>query len=315
MSKDESQSEKIRKKIDEYASGEEFVQYKDISSENTELVKTLVSRELHDKLEYKNGKDATHGFRFKPECRHYFRKRKEDKIICNTRGDERKLFLTGGLGMLLDHETIENTQIQFECINELKNLDLVKKIATKYLGRCVISFYYQKGYQDKFKIVMHPHLLKEYNSRWFLFGYIEEQDKSLKIGNCALDRFVNKEIESLGPQDFKPAPPTFYNSYFEDIVGVTKIDENEKPQHLRIRTTDFKVHKLILTKPLHHSQKSLEPFSEEKGFGEFSINVIPNMELQTRLLSYGSGVYVVGEGPFQAQMRKEVEKMAALYKK
>lgn len=54
------------------------------------------------------------------------------------------------------------------------------------------------------------------------------------------------------------------------------------------------------------------PFDREKNEGEFAIRVIPNIELQTRLLSYGPGLYVVGEGKFREQMREAVTKMKCI---
>ena len=47
--------------------------------------------------------------------------------------------------------------------------------------------------------------------------------------------------------------------------------------------------------------------------GEFIIKVIPNIELQTKILSYGSGVYVIGNEEFQLRLRHIINKMMNYY--
>ena len=81
-----------------------------------------------------------------------------------------------------------------------------------------------------------------------------------------------------------------------------------------IRTTTDKVHQLINTKAIHESQVENIKFDKEKGEGEFIITVIPNKELQTRLLSYGDDIYVVGDGEFQRELKGVIARMAERYK-
>lgn len=267
-------------------------------------------------LEYKNGTDVTDGFRFKRGYENYFSHQKEKKLIKQKKGDERKIFLTGGLQMLLDRETATEPLIELECVNELQNLFLVK-VLSKFLGRTVIEFYYLQGYENKKKVIIHPHLLKEYNSRWFLFGYVCQESNIWEIVNVALDRIVYDEENTSGIRvhtdiQFKKAPRNFYHHYFKDIVGVTRYD-NEDLEDIRIRTVNYKVHHLLRTKPVHSSQMEISEFDFEKGYGEFTIKVIPNIELQTRLLSYGSGLYVVGGSTFLQKMRETISQMSILY--
>ena len=111
---------------------------------------------------------------------------------------------------------------------------------------------------------------------------------------------------------FRDAPKKVYEEYFRDIVGVTRILENSLETYI-IRTTNEKVHNLIDTKPIHHSQEETHSFDVERGWGEFTIRVRRNPELQSKILSYGSGVYVVGDGDFQKQLRKAVVDMVRNY--
>ena len=216
--------------------------------------------------------------------------------------------------MLFDGKTSFCHLIDLECVSGLENLCLVKVLA-KYLGKRVISFKYMQGFDNLMEITVHPHYLKEYNSRWFLFGYVIEGSGYPKVVNFALDRIEYRkpeDIKILRQETFVRAPRNFYDEYFKDIVGVTR-KEDGVVETITIRTTDFKVHHLLRTKPIHASQQETIPFDMEKSEGEFTIQVIPNIELQTRLLSYGPGLYVVGEGKFQQQMRDAVSQMTKHY--
>ena len=215
--------------------------------------------------------------------------------------------------------------VDFECINELTNLSLVKTLY-RYLGKTVISFKYNKGYKEVVDIIMHPHLLKEYNSRWFLFGFTQKGTEEPKIENFSIDRIITEGKNSIMPRTdiaFLKAPDNYYKNYFKDIVGVTKIKEDAVPEVLTIRTTNYKVHQLVKTKPIHESQKEIRSFEEKESEerkgkkeiqeGEFIIRVIPNIELQTRILSYGSGLYVTGRGWLQERLRRHISNMVRNY--
>ena len=264
-------------------------------------------------IEYQKS-DLRSGFRYKKGFEDFFRKKEEKKILESKDGDERRLFVTGGLQMLFEGETASEHLIELECVMQLHNLCLVKVLA-KYLGQRVVAFKYMQGYENLMDIKMHPHILKEYNSRWFLFGFVVKEDGRKDIVNFSLDR-----IEYCKPTDIKPlldekfegVSKDFYQEYFKDIVGVTK-PENSVVQTIDIRTTDFKIHHLLRTKPLHSSQGEKMPYDNERKEGLFTIRVIPNIELQTKLLSYGPGVYVTGDGQFQKQLREAVANMDYLY--
>jgi len=271
---------------------------------------------LKDVLILKNGQTIKDGFRYKKGCENHLLKKEEEDFLDSKVGDERQLFLTGGLQMLFKGSTVLEHLVELECVSRLENLKLVKVISP-YLGKTVISFRYHQGYENMMDITMHPHLLKEYNSRWFLFGYVVNEKDENDVVCFSLDRIVNpKSGFSITPCSdiaFRKAPRYFYRQYFKDIVGVTRM-KDKAPETITIRTTNYMVHKLIKTKPIHFSQVQIHDFDKEKNEGEFTIEVIPNMELQTRLLSYGDGIYLPGEGALQNELRAKILRMAERYK-
>lgn len=299
--------------------GDRLKQWENVlKTDEEKSLKTLIHNQLKGVIEYKKGEDVKGGFRYKEGCEYYFARLEEMKKYQKMSGDEKKHFLTSGLQMLFDDDVISEPRIDFDFISRLNNLGLVKFLS-HYIGERVITFQYLQGYENLMEVTLHPHLLKEYNSRWFVFGYAEQKDGTLEVINCALDRIICNNtgingfiIHKKEDKPIRPCPRGFYQKYFDDIVGVTK-KEGKVVETIVFRTTNFYVDQLIESKPIHSTQERIQAFVEGQQEGEFEIKVIPNMELQSRLLSYGPGVYVVGDGDFQRQIRNAVAQMTEIY--
>lgn len=273
-------------------------------------LKQLVVELNEDGIIEKKKEGGVTSFKYK-EGNEYFYARSNDEVkLGRLQGKDKLLFTTRGLEMILGDEVASTPLVDFESIPQ-KNIELVQTLFKYVEKKRVISFTYQQGYRTQKEITLHPHLLKEYNSRWFLCGL---SDSDGKIIHCALDRIVYENQKSIKPKidvAFRSAPtPQFYTDYFRDIVGVSK-PENGVVETLHLKTINYKVHHLLRTKPIHLSQKMVKDFNE--GEGEFSIEVIPNIELQMRILSYGPGLYVLGDGKFQQQLRKSIKMMMVYY--
>ena len=72
-------------------------------------------------------------------------------------------------------------------------------------------------------------------------------------------------------------------------------EKGAKVEQVVIRTKTEYQHGLLLTKPLHHSQKETLPFDEHKDgcYGEVTLMIEPNRELRGRILMYGESLEVV----------------------
>src|SRR5699024_1858398 len=128
-----------------------------------------------------------------------------------------------------------------------------------------------------FTFFFHPYYLKQFNNRWFVLGYNEEEDN--QKWNMALDRIQDLEETDRPYQQFD----FNWEDHFAEIVGVTHYDE--APQEVKLLFNE-EAKPYVQTKPLHLTQKTK---AVEKGL-EVRINVIPNFELQKLLLSYGDQV-------------------------
>ena len=129
---------------------------------------------------------------------------------------------------------------------------------------------------------IHPYHIKQYNNRWFLIGLNNNEYQN--ITNLALDRIVSFEqvstpfIENTIIEDF--------DDYFYDIVGVSFPPEGKVEKVL----LQFSKRRFpyIVSKPIHGSQKTISPNE-----GLISLDVIPNRELESIILSFGDDVEVL----------------------
>ncbi|MBP9922356.1 MAG: WYL domain-containing protein [Bacteroidia bacterium] len=174
--------------------------------------------------------------------------------------------------------------MDFESNNYLKGIDFLGELYNAILYKKVLSVLYRPFENaEANEVIIHPYFLKQYSSRWFLFGYSPFNEKY--NWNLAIDR-----IESIDEirQSFHENTEIDWSEYFEDIIGVTKI-ENAPVENIVLhfygRTGNY-----IETKPIHESQKS--KWIDEDVL-EVRIKVIRNFELERLILSYGSNVKVI----------------------
>lgn len=175
--------------------------------------------------------------------------------------------------------------IRLSLEQNLTNIHLLPLFYKAITDHHVLRFSYQRFGQEPFELIFHQQFLKEYNGRWFVFG--EANREPYRAYNVPLDRIVS-EIDVVDDVEYIPADIGFYQRYFKDIVGVTHLKDAIVEQ-IVIRTKTVYHHGLMLTKPLHYSQKEIKPFDhyEDGCYGELSLMVEPNRELQGKILSYG----------------------------
>lgn len=166
-----------------------------------------------------------------------------------------------------------------------------------------LSITYQPFHASLTSFVFSPYLLKEYNNRWFVFGF-HHIDQS--IYNPALDRIVSLQ-KSL--QAYQGNPHFDGRQYLKDIVGVTLLEKKIKVQ-VEIKVFGLQA-KYIATKPIHESQKKDR---SGENYTIFLLNLIPNYELESRLLSYGEDLEVLKPKSLRQRMAARVADMQKRYK-
>lgn len=133
------------------------------------------------------------------------------------------------------------------------------------------------------EIIFYPYLLKEYRNRWFILGMKKQQKEILTL---ALDRI--QQIEVSPKELYRKHKDFDASTYFKDIIGVTR-NFADKPTLITFFANHLQA-PYIKTKPLHHTQLIVE---QTKDGVVFSIEVIPNFELERELLGFGEGLKVL----------------------
>lgn len=181
---------------------------------------------------------------------------------------------------LLEHDS--DTIISFDNNQYLKGIEHLGTLFHDILYKRPLCIQYKSFKSDKAaENIIHPYYLKQYNNRWFLFGLHHDRQK---ITNLALDRIVEISKSEI---PFIPNTVCDFNTYFEDIIGVTR-HENVEVQKI-VLAFDKQTAPYISSKPLHESQKTGSKCEEEL---RISIEVIPNYELESLVLSFGDRVKV-----------------------
>lgn len=199
--------------------------------------------------------------------------------------------------------------------NLLENKTLMAEAFSAIRACSVIRLHYRLFNNTEERVVIiSPHLLKEYNRRWYLIGSADDTGKILTF---ALDRI--RSIEVLPGYDFRDAPEDLSERY-EDIIGVSYYEGGEILKI--IFWVSDKSAPYVDTKPLHGSQTRIRGEKEEcirkqfpvpSGGSIFSIDCMENYELIRELCSYGGDLKVLSPRSVVDSVRGRIDSMFDLY--
>lgn len=147
--------------------------------------------------------------------------------------------------------------------------------------------------------IVSPHYLKQYNNRWFLFGF---NHKEQKIQNLALDRIT--KIHNITSEIYCKTTID-YEEYFEDIVGVSQ-QEGQEIEKVVLKVAEKQI-PYLKSKPLHGSQKL------DEATGILRLELKLNYELESILLSFGEYIEVIEPKSLAIKIEKRIKSMIDLY--
>jgi predicted DNA-binding transcriptional regulator YafY len=179
----------------------------------------------------------------------------------------------------------------------------ITPIFNAIINKKVLKIKYEPFNSSQYEIIFHPYFLKQFNNRWFVFGYNEFNNNSQ--WNLALDR-INGDIKNsknIFKEDF-----TDWEDFFYDIIGVSK-DPNGQAEEVKLVFNKEQA-PYIKTKPLHPSQKS-ELLAD--GTLQVRIKVVLNYELEMRLLSFGEKVKVFSPDSLVNKISNRIKSMNGNY--
>ena len=181
-------------------------------------------------------------------------------------------------------------------------IEHISTLFNAIINKTPLRIKYNTFHKGSFTWIIHPYYLKQYNNRWYLIGLNDNEYKD--ITHLGLDRIQSIEqahtpfIENTFIEDF--------DEYFEDIVGVS-FPAERVIEHIVLR---FSQHRFpyIVAKPIHGSQKIV---SIENRI--VSIDVMPNRELESIILSFGEDIEVLEPQSFRRIIANKIKKTYEVY--
>lgn len=205
---------------------------------------------------------------------------------------------------LADQFGVRSTQkvMSYESNIDYTGITFIAPIFNAIVNKRVLKVSYKPYVQNEFEFHFHPAYLKQYNNRWFAFGYNEE--KKWETMNIALDRILTISETS------KPYNNLSINweDFFSNMIGPS--GGEKEPEEIELWVSERQV-PYIVTKPIHQSQKP--PQYNPDGSCKIRINVVCNFELETTILSFGEGVKVLKPHHLQDKIKSRIAKSLGNY--
>ena len=151
---------------------------------------------------------------------------------------------------------------------------------------------------------LQPYAMKVYNQRWYILGYLREQDG---ICNIALDRTLEMELTDeafVVPTDFDA------EEYYANTVGIF-VNEDLKPQKVILRVYGLHV-EYMRSLPLHSSQEEIKTSDGE--YSDFLYWLCLTPELATKILSMGEKVEVLEPRSLRVEIKRRLEECLTRYR-
>ena len=180
------------------------------------------------------------------------------------------------------HSSRQEEIISIQNSEPAKGYHLIDDIYEAIKGQTVLKIVYKPYQKDEFQSVIHPYHLRQFNNRWFLFGW-EENRKY--VANLALDRML--KISPCYIDYIKPEGVFFPKEYFSNMIGVTR-SLADTPQKIKLVFNKERA-PYVITKPIHRNQVVT---NRKNGKICVELELILNKELIQLILSYGSDVSV-----------------------
>lgn len=198
----------------------------------------------------------------------------------------------------------EKNIISFDNNEDYRGLEYITPLFNAIMYKRPLVIIYQDFKSSfEYELEFHPYHLKQYNSRWFVFG--KDPDKpQIEVSNLALDRIKRLEEKDIPYRESN----INWDDYFSDIIGVSRY--STAVEEIKILIHDEEQAAYIRTKPLHQSQKPIR--KTERGF-ETSIKVIPNYELQKLILSFGNRIEILYPDTLRKALKDTTRKMYSIY--
>ena len=209
----------------------------------------------------------------------------------------------------------------------------IERLSKAIRQREVLDIDYRPFHKEGGVQRTHPHVLKQFNGRWFLVGYVPGYEPNKEWGEdhtykwrrvMSLDRIHG--IETVSRKDLQKEHEADrqyredfqwnknWGEYFGDVMGPT-VPRKADLEKVVIRFKKARA-PYVHTKPLHESQIPAvpKPMPEAvEGKIEFSFELKPNREFYNAILAFGPDAEVVSPAAVRREVAERVQQLNATY--
>lgn len=190
----------------------------------------------------------------------------------------------------------EEPFVSFENNQDLKGLQFFRELYDALQNKTTLEVTYKDFKSpEPYTFIFHPHYLKQYNNRWFIFGL--HQQTGRQNCNLAIDRIISINASNV----LFTKSIINWSDYFSDMIGVSKSDGALEEEI--VLQFDELTGKYMENKPIHETQK-------HKWVGdkfELKIKLIINYELERLILSYGDCVKVIAPDHLKEKIKERLK--------
>lgn len=169
----------------------------------------------------------------------------------------------------------------------------------------------RQSHEIELDVEFHPHFLKIYNNKWYVFGLKRELNESnlREVPNYVIpiDKYISQDGIKITRKKYEESDinysKIFDDDYFSDIIGVTNFS-NRRPVSVIIKIHDKARSRIIDSKPPHWSWKIFEENSE---YSKATMNVKLNIELQNFLLQYTPDIEVIEPRELRTSIQEKLQ--------
>ena len=194
--------------------------------------------------------------------------------------------------------------IQFERHTQASGSHWIKQLFTAIRLKAALRVSYQP-YQapEPVEKVFFPYLLKEYRSRWFVFGKYQGEKR---VVNLAIDRV--KQIRNSAAE-YEKNDVIDSDRFFQNLIGVSLPYDGQVEQVvIRVRSS---LAPYIRSKPIHRLQEVEHTYAN--GDIRVSIPLYVNYELRSTLLGFGKDVEVLKPVKLRRELKEILQEAAGRY--
>ena len=190
--------------------------------------------------------------------------------------------------------------MDFEQAPSLKGTQHIDRLFNSILYKQTLDITYRTYNNKEHVWTIHPYLIKQYNTRWFLFG--KNASKNGGISNLPLDRIENIEESSVPYEEDDGS----LLEMLDNIIGVT-IERDAQIEEVKLKFSEQRF-PYVQTKHLHKSQRTIDELERI-----IQIDVMPNKELEALILHYGNDVEVLSPESLRSRIKEKIQEMIKKY--